>query len=340
MLLLTPFQTFSVVTYDDAYTNDSNIADTDGVFATATPTSFTGGSISYHGNTYGTGYLSASHSVPLPGATLQTDVVSLVTNGVNTSGDPLTVDMLFDGEIWYLHNSTQQGEIDVTFDFQSSPSTLPDGSVVTRIDIQFVHKWDGTTYSLDSISWRFQYQPPTGTEKMIDHLMVAAGSSYTLNPGNRVGTNFTGTNHPLLSCTLTVLANTGATGTAVAKVWASSGTVGSTFVGAGANPLVTSDGINVASLPTSGTTKTTFNFSGANIFSPVSGVKYCVTVEFTGTGTITAKINTDIFPANYDLVDYGVTTAGAWTNDSASGCLPFILSGPDLVKGSMIAMFL
>ncbi len=85
------------------------------------------------------------------------------------------------------------------------------------------------------------------------------------------------------------LSRTGSpTGNAVAKLFAHSGTFGSSSSPTG-SALATSDNFDVSTLTTS-LALVTFNFTGANRYAMTPSTKYCIVVEYAGGGA-TNRIN-------------------------------------------------
>lgn len=85
------------------------------------------------------------------------------------------------------------------------------------------------------------------------------------------------------------LSKTGSpTGNAVAKLYAHTGTYGSSSSPTG-SALATSDGVSVSGFGTS-MALVTFNFTGANRYSMTPGTKYCIAVEYAG-GSATNRVN-------------------------------------------------
>lgn len=111
----------------------------------------------------------------------------------------------------------------------------------------------------------------------------------------RFGQSFTNTNQIILDSCKFYLKKTGnPPGTAVAKLYAHSGTYGVNSRPTG-SPLATSDNFDVSSLTTS-LQLITFNFSGANRITLSASTYYCITIEYT-----TGDTNNCIL-AGYDLL--------------------------------------
>lgn len=113
-------------------------------------------------------------------------------------------------------------------------------------------------------------------------------SAAPMNGNTAYGQSFIvgGSNVTLDSCIFYLKLRTGVlTGTVVAKLYASTGTLGSTAKPTGA-ALATSDTINASTL-TSSYVATTFNFSGANRITLSASTVYIITVWYpTGIGDV------------------------------------------------------
>lgn len=110
--------------------------------------------------------------------------------------------------------------------------------------------------------------------------MFAIGASSS-NP-SVVGQSFTG-NGGIINSATVMLSKTGSpTGNAVAKIYAHSGTFGTSSVPTGA-ALATSDTIDVSTLTTTILPRT-FSFSGANQITVTNTTKYCLSIEYTSDG--------------------------------------------------------
>lgn len=153
----TSFKGFNVITYNNGFTNDTNSVGADGLFATATPTTFAEIDLEITGSLW-----SGSAILSLPTSTNAAAVATITTSGVDNNGAPLTIDKIYSNELWLITNSDLNQEIDYSFDTSGNPFPIPDGSIITQLDIQLTHKWDGTTYSIDNVAWRVTYTPPPG----------------------------------------------------------------------------------------------------------------------------------------------------------------------------------
>lgn len=106
------------------------------------------------------------------------------------------------------------------------------------------------------------------------------------NPGDaryeKYAQSFTPGAATLDSCKFTLLKIGTVTGNAVAKLYAHSGTFGTSSVPTGV-ALATSDNFDV-SVVTGSYVLYTFNFSGANRVAMAAATKYCISIEFNNMG--------------------------------------------------------
>ena len=127
-----------------------------------------------------------------------------------------------------------------------------------------------------------------------------------------VGQSFMGTGDTLGSIVFNARKLNSPTGVAYAKVYAHSGTFGTSSVPTGA-ALATSDGVNMTDISASfGVLTPHFTFSGANQIVLTNGTPYVLTLEFTPqVGTFLAPLNslpTTVGPGNFCFY-----TGGTWT---------------------------
>lgn len=128
------------------------------------------------------------------------------------------------------------------------------------------------------------------------------------------GQSFTGNAEKLESCKFFLRKTGSPTGNVVAKLYAHSGTFGTSSVPTGA-ALATSDNFNIATLTTS-FQLITFTFTGAQQYLMSAGTKYFIAIEYTGGG------GSDLLEPGYDTSS--PTHAGNMARDfggwgSASG---------------------
>jgi hypothetical protein len=143
-------------------------------------------------------------------------------------------------------------------------------------------------------------------------------STHDLNSANLfgVGQSFTGDGQTLDTAQFYCKKTGSPTGNAVAKVYAHSGTFGTSSIPTG-SALAASANFDVSTL-TGSMALTTFSFSGGNRISLTNGTKYVVTIEYTG-GNSSNNVNVG-FDSNSpthggnDAYSYDLS---AWTAQSA-----------------------
>ncbi len=109
-----------------------------------------------------------------------------------------------------------------------------------------------------------------------------SGSQYLIYSGGNteVGQTFTASqNLPLSSADFYLLRSGVISGTAVAKLYAITGTYGTNAVPTG-SPLATSDAVSVSGLSSSTPALISFPFSGANQYSLVAGTNYAIAIDY------------------------------------------------------------
>ena len=122
-----------------------------------------------------------------------------------------------------------------------------------------------------------------------------------------MGQTFTGQEVPLNYCKFWLLKTGTISGNAVAKLYAHTGTFGSTGVPTG-EALATSDNFNVSSITT---TASPITFTFSTPYTLVNGTKYCLVVEYSGSDAtnklqIADDVSTSTHPGNN--ISYG----GSW----------------------------
>jgi len=111
-------------------------------------------------------------------------------------------------------------------------------------------------------------------------------------PDIAIGQSFTASSNGTLKSIVLKLRKTGLpTGNAVVRIYAHSGTFGTTSIPTG-TALASSDNLDVSTLTTT-ETETTINFSGANQISLESGINYCFALEYTNDFLTSIAISAD-----------------------------------------------
>jgi len=142
------------------------------------------------------------------------------------------------------------------------------------------------------------------------------GSTYNLNNTNTgFGQSFTGGGNVLTNVVLNLKKSNSPTGTAYVKIYAHSGTFGTSSVPTGA-ALATSEGLDVSTL-TGSFVATKFDFLGAaNQITLTNAVKYVVTIEYSnGDATNTVDVEYD---ASNNHGGNSCTYTGSWTANSGT----------------------
>lgn len=176
--------------------------------------------------------------------------------------------------------------------------------------------FSGNSYDIENASVATQYAADT----------VVQSAGITLNSGGVVGVgeSFTGTGGTLSSVKF-ILQKTGTpTGNAVAKIYAHSGTYGTSSVPTG-TALATSDNFNVANLTTSYATYS-IQFSGSNNFALVNGTNYVLTLEYSG-GDASNNIQVGYETTNGWAGNYSTETGVTWTADSTKDVCFYVYTG-------------
>ena len=122
------------------------------------------------------------------------------------------------------------------------------------------------------------------SESNSDNEQVACVTAY---PG--AGQSFTGKKGKLIQCKFYLKKESDATGNAVAKLYAHSGTYGTSSIPTG-TALAASGNLDVSTLTTS-FQLITINFTGVNQYLFVNGTYYCLALEYAG--AIAVRLGSD-----------------------------------------------
>lgn len=118
---------------------------------------------------------------------------------------------------------------------------------------------------------------------------------------------------PVTSCQFYLRRTGSPTGTLVAKIFATTGTYGINMRPTGA-ALATSNSIDVTTIATGSFNLVTFTFPTGSQYTVTSGTRYCIAMEFSGSGTFVDYIDasTDSSPSHGGNMAYyqGATWAG------------------------------
>lgn len=161
-------------------------------------------------------------------------------------------------------------------------------------------------------------------ELPIDHYSEtnqSAGTSLQDTAGmdvSGVGQSFTGNGYPIVSCAFYLKATGSPTGNAVAKIYAHTGTFGTSSAPTG-TALATSDPLDVSTL-TGSYVLTRFSFPTAQQITLVDGTNYVVTIEYSaGSGGNTVEVGSDSSSPSHD----GNGTkyfSSLWNTDTVDYC--------------------
>lgn len=124
-------------------------------------------------------------------------------------------------------------------------------------------------------------------------------------------------------CQFYIKKNNSPTGNATAKIYAQTGTYGTSSIPTG-SPLATSDVFDVSTLTTS-SQLISFTFSGSNKIQLNNSTYYVVTLEYTnGSSMNNVRLGVDnstpSHSGNYSSLD----TVGTWTADNALDCIFYV----------------
>lgn len=123
----------------------------------------------------------------------------------------------------------------------------------------------------------------TGSSMLVDSYPISnsGGAGNPLGPSTtRIGQSFTANGTKITSAKIDIRRNGSPTGNAVMKLYAHSGTYGTSSVPTG-TALATSDVVDVSTISATEGFQT-FTFSGANQYQTTNGTYYCLAIEYTG----------------------------------------------------------
>lgn len=174
------------------------------------------------------------------------------------------------------------------------PQTTPTTSLNTPVDVSSTSDttptFDFTGTDLNGDDIRYQLQIDTvNTFDSLDQYsdIYAFGNNNTSSvldiTGAAAGQSFAGNGLVLKSATVQLHKNNSPTGNIYAKIYAHTGTFGTSSVPTG-TALATSDAFGAATVPGS-QSNITFTFSGANKITLENGTYYCLSIEYDGDAT-------------------------------------------------------
>jgi hypothetical protein len=196
-------------------------------------------------------------------------------------------------------------------------------------------EFTGTDGNADDLRYNFHvdtvntFDSQVGTPLELDSYSEANNDTpwAVLSAQTGVGQSFhSGGGGRLLSAKFYLSKNTGATGNAVAKIYAHSGTFGTSSVPTG-SALAVSDNFDVSTLTTS-LALTTLNFSGANQISLSPSTDYVLTIEYSGA----TQINVGADNSSPTHEGNGSQLTGAWAAGARDTCFYIYIGSPLLNK--------
>jgi hypothetical protein len=213
-------------------------------------------------------------------------------------------------------------------------SSFTSGQTVSSSTPAFT--FNGTdTNSIDDLRYDFQLDTANSfdtTSAASASGISAAGTGLSSAGPTSSGESFAGDGRYIQSAIFPLSKTGSPTGNATAKIYAHTGSYGSTGVPTG-SALATSDTFDVSTIPAGGTpTNETFTFSGSNRIRLDSGTNYFIVVDYSG-GNSSNKVSpwqgTGLASGNSASL-----TSGVWTS-SSSDILFEVDSGPlDKVSGT------
>jgi len=174
----------------------------------------------------------------------------------------------------------------------------------------------------------------TGTLDTYASSNYSEGASLN-NTNHGIAQSFTGIAGKITSCQFHLSKANSPTGNAVAKLYAHTGTYGTSSKPTG-TALATSGNFDVSTL-TGTPTLTTFTFTGANIYEICRATNYVLAIEYTsGDASNTVDVGYDnsspTHGGNLAVADTGFT----WTEDATKDGI-FVLTGEPSVKFEMLS---
>jgi hypothetical protein len=237
----------------------------------------------------------------------------------------------FEQKVFRLYaDGTESGSSALANQDTNYTADLTSGDLNLAIRLLIQETNNGFALSTDDFELRTElndsgtFSPITGTIDSYDFANAdAAGQMYNGSTTAR-GQSVTGDGGKITSIKLRPSKTGSPTGNAVVKIYAHSGTFGTSSVPTG-SALATSDNLNVSTLSTSAAT-VEIAFSGANQYQTVNSTKYVFALEYTGGDA-----------SNYILLDVDTSSpahsgnaiaffGGSWSADSFSDVVFQLLS--------------
>lgn len=202
----------------------------------------------------------------------------------------------------------------VEFDTLNNPPTITQNTAdATNFgsDTTPTLEFTGTDANADSIRYQIQIATGTGFGTIDTYALanVDGGGTIPFN-GDEIGQSFTGDGSVIGSVTVQLNKSIfSASGDIYIKIYAHSGTYGTSSVGTGSY-LAISDAVNTSSFST-GNQDVVFPFSGANQITLSNGTHYVLTVDYDGVNDLLVRRDTSSpsHSGNHAVLDSGVWTA-------------------------------
>lgn len=235
--------------------------------------------------------------------------------GEKIASDTITGSLLKIGNQSWSHDLVFSSIDADTVAWASGTITMADGSTTYSITGANTGNMAARTYIYLDISGEIGISD-SYSEDNVNSGLSSNGVSY-----DAIGQSFENVDESILeSCKFylkSTFNNTLPTGDVVARVYAHSGTFGTSSVPTG-DPLATSDIIDGSNFTTNEYSLTTFNFSGANRITLSSGTKYCIAVSYTsGDGTHSLGVGLDNDSPTHSGNGFRFNTGGSWQSLSA-----------------------
>lgn len=189
----------------------------------------------------------------------------------------------------------------------------------------YVSSWSGSS-GVDTCFYVYGEDPSTN---IVDSYSESNQDSLeSLSGTDKVGQSFTGDGKKLGSAEFYCIKGAGATGTIVAKVYAHSGTYGTSSVSTG-SALATSDSVDASSISTSLSLQE-FTFSGVDKISLTDETKYVVTVEGDFSASFINIGKDESSPTHSG--NYSETFLGSWNTFSGTDLIFYVYSSSSDIK--------
>jgi hypothetical protein len=192
-----------------------------------------------------------------------------------------------------------------------------------KLNVSGTYTFNGLTFSSNT----YDIENATTWTTYASYSESNRDADSTLNSGGTVGAgqSFTGTGGVLSGIRLYLKKTGSPTGNAVVKVYAHSGTFGTSSVPTG-SAIATSDNLDVSSLTTT-QRLVPFNFSGTQNMTLTNGTNYVLTLEYSGgNGSNNIQVGYDGSSPGHGG-NYSTYNGTTWTADNAKDACFYVFSG-------------